>query len=154
MGGAGRVGDFQRPAPSPGPRRAVLPGAQGHAGQPREGAGPAAPGSAPARTATAEESHLSGLHQVQEETDALQRETERQAVAKSGQESRRQRSRHESLQVKEDNIVQNSTREETRQEVQVQVQQEAAARQLQRPGLGRLDHRAAGLRGVPLRGRV
>ncbi|KAK0130635.1 Growth/differentiation factor 6-A [Merluccius polli] len=37
---------------------------------------------------------------------------------------------------------------------QVQVQQEAAARQLQGAGLGRLDHRAAGLRGVPLRGRV
>lgn len=40
------------------------------------------------------------------------------------------------------------------QEVRLQLQQEAPARELQGAGLGRLDYRAPGVRGLPLRGRV
>ncbi|KAL7874558.1 hypothetical protein SRHO_G00055280 [Serrasalmus rhombeus] len=45
-------------------------------------------------------------------------------------------------------------RQAARQEGQVAVQQEGPARELQRARLGRLDHRASRLRGLPLRRRV
>ena len=155
VGGVGRVGNIQRAAAAAAaPGEALLSGAQGHAGQPREGAGPAPAGPAPARQASAEEGHLSGVHQVEEEADALQREERWEGAAGAGEEGQGEGPRRQSQQEKEDGGVQDSPREETRQEVQVQVQQEAAARQLQRSGLGRLDHRPAGLRSVPLRGGV
>uniref|UniRef100_A0A8C3B987 Growth differentiation factor 6 n=1 Tax=Cairina moschata TaxID=8855 RepID=A0A8C3B987_CAIMO len=45
-------------------------------------------------------------------------------------------------------------RQKARQEGEAALQQEAPARQLQGAGLGRLDHRPPGVRGVPLRGGV
>lgn len=46
------------------------------------------------------------------------------------------------------------SREEAREKVQVKMQQKGVARQLQGARVGRLDHRPAGLRSLPLRGPV